>query len=170
MKYAKFIGNNSLLTATNIKLGLFVFLALMYSCNSKNQDTQQQDPSAQSTGSLETESALPDGFMEFYKQFHQDSLFQISHIDFPLKGLPQNADPEDPEYDDFYYTQDQWELHLQFDLAQFTRSFVNMADIVIEERITEKKYGLMIIRRFSKGSDGWRLIYYAALNKYKVPE
>lgn len=148
-----------------------VILLMMLQFNScKNKEQGNADNLPVSSESFSADTSLPQDFFEFYKLFHEDSLFQILHIDFPLKGLPQNADPEDPNYDDFYYTKDQWEIHKAFDLNQFNREFVNMADIVIEERITEKKYGLMIIRRFSKGSDGWRLIYYAALNKYKVPE
>lgn len=147
---------------------IFLLTLLLTSC--KNSVQEKTDHLPVSSESFAADTSLPQDFFEFYKLFHEDSLFQIIHIDFPLKGLPQNADPEDPNYDDFYYTKDQWEIHKAFDLNQFNREFVNMADIVIEERITEKKYGLMIIRRFSKGSDGWRLIYYAALNKYKRPE
>lgn len=147
---------------------IFFLVLMLSSCTNKDPGKMENSPI--SSESFQTDTSLPQDFFEFYKLFHEDSLFQMTHIDFPLKGLPQNADPDDPNYDDFYYTQDQWELHRAFDLSQFNRDFVNMADIVIEERVTEKKYGLMIIRRFSKGSDGWRLIYYAALNKYKTPE
>lgn len=168
MNIQKLLPSSVLKFSFNSCLVIFLLMLLQSSC--KNKEQGKMDHSPISSESFRADTSLPQDFFEFYKLFHEDSLFQMTHIDFPLKGLPQNADPDDPNYDDFYYTRDQWELHRAFDLSQFSRIFVNMADIVIEERVTEKKYGLMIIRRFSKGSDGWRLIYYAALNKYKIQE
>ena len=37
---------------------------------------------------------IPDinDFDSFYRSFHQDSLFQMSHIRFPLEGRPDQSD------------------------------------------------------------------------------
>lgn len=111
-------------------------------------------------------AALPSDFREFYTMFHSDSTFQMEHIVFPVKGIPDRADPDDVADGDFYFTADQWILHKTFDLKANDISYINMNGMIIEERIVEKLYGLMIIRRFAKTSGGWQLIYYAGLNKY----
>lgn len=134
--------------------GLLVLLCFLGACRQKSDVSKTEIP------------GLPDDFVKFYDQFHSDSLFQMQHIDFPLKGLPDGADPEEKDYDDFFYTSDNWVIHKTFNPQLFSSEFIILADILIEERITEKKYQLMIIRRFAKGSGGWRLIYYAGLNKW----
>ncbi len=111
---------------------------------------------------------LPIDFMDFYNKFHSDSMFQIEHIVFPLKGLPDHADPEDVKDEDYYYTSDQWVFQKRCDPQKNTINYINMADIIIEERIEEKEHKLMVIRRFAKTSGGWTLIYYAGLNKYNI--
>ncbi|MBK9108664.1 MAG: DUF4348 domain-containing protein [Saprospiraceae bacterium] len=143
------------LSQLNIKLSkLLLLLCFVSACQKKKAPVEN------------TISGLPEDFTAFYEQFHKDSLFQMQHIDFPLKGLPDGADPEEKNFDDFYYTSDNWVMHKTFNPQLFNSEFLILADILIEERITEKKYQLMIIRRFAKGSQGWRLIYYAGLNKW----
>ncbi len=115
---------------------------------------------------------LPADFAAFYEKFHQDSVFQMEHIHFPLEGLPEHADPEFIGDEPYYWSQDQW-VYQKSDFRQskdYDAVYSNLADILIEEKITEKKYGLVVIRRFAKSGDGWNLIYYAGLNKYKPVE
>lgn len=140
--------------------GIFILFGFLVLWSCKSNTHKKQD------GGLQ----LPNDFVEFYEAFHNDSLFQMSHINFPLKGLPDGADPEEKNYDDFYYTADQWIMHRKFDPKLYASQFHLLADILIEERITEKKYQLMMIRRFAKGSSGWSLIYYAGLNKWTGKE
>lgn len=143
-----------------------VLLALMIfagACKRNSNETEKLT----TVGNLENYSnELPQDFIEFYQKFHEDSIYQLEHIDFPLKGLPDGADPEEKDFEDYYYTRDQWVLHKTFDPKLFSTEMIVLSDIIIEERITERKYQLMIIRRFAKGSGGWRLIYYAGLNKF----
>lgn len=136
----------------------------LFSC--KNSPTRPVDSQVQAiTGQTQFEQ-LPESFKAFYIKFHEDSLFQMEHIVFPLEGLPDHADPEDVQVNPFYYTIDQWILHKLFDPKSNTIVYLELGGIIIEERITEKKYGLTIIRRFANSSSGWRLIYYGGLNKY----
>lgn len=109
---------------------------------------------------------LPESFRTFYNKFHEDSSYQMEHIVFPLEGLPDHADPEDVKINPFYYTADQWILHKLFDPKTNTLVYLELGGVIIEERITESKYGLTIIRRFANSSSGWRLIYYGGLNRY----
>ena len=37
-------------------------------------------------------TSLPDDFQTFYDKFHTDSVFQMSHIIFPLQGQPSLTD------------------------------------------------------------------------------
>ncbi len=40
---------------------------------------------------FDIESNVPVDFMDFYMNFHQDSLYQMEHIQFPLRGMPSMA-------------------------------------------------------------------------------
>ncbi|MBP8726088.1 MAG: hypothetical protein KBF37_07645 [Saprospiraceae bacterium] len=116
-------------------------------------------------GSAENE--LPADFASFYAKFHADSAYQLSHIDFPLRGLPDGADVEDPDVADYFYTADQWSMHRLFDPKLFETRFLILADMLIEERIKDRRQGWMIIRRYARDSEGWKLIYYAGVNNYR---
>jgi hypothetical protein len=153
-------------------MGLYLTL-LLSGCKSSPEPAKKEGtPSQTRTGPELAFSDLPADFAAFYAQFHQDSLFQIQHIHFPLEGLPEHADPEFIGDEAFYWSPDQWVFQKSGfkESANYEVVYSNLADILIEEKITEKKYGLVVIRRFAKSGDGWNLIYYAGLNKYKPAE
>ncbi|MBK9220746.1 MAG: hypothetical protein IPO78_12450 [Saprospiraceae bacterium] len=150
----------------NIRIFIFfLILSIFSACKSKTGVAIHEKSQEQESHYLNFEG-LPNDFKTFYQKFHTDSVFQMEHIVFPLEGLPDHADPEDVRKDAYYYTADQWVLHTSFDRNDNVIYYINMANVIIEERIQEKKYQLMIIRRFAKASGGWRLIYYGGLNKY----
>lgn len=109
---------------------------------------------------------LPEDFETFYLQFHQDSLYQIKHILFPLRGLPNNADSLTLAGGDFHWEQASWRMHKPFDnsTGTFNRSFSNLNNELITEDIYMKE-GFGMSRRFMKSNGEWFLIYYAAMNK-----
>jgi hypothetical protein len=146
--------------------GLF-FLSILFFCTCKNQNQEKQN--LQTTNKPQDDS-LPADFIEFYNKFHLDSLYQMEHIVFPLKGVPDHADPEDIKENEFYFTADQWIIHRKFDPSKNKIEYLILNPIIIEERIIEKEHQLMVIRRFAKTSGGWNLIYYAGINKYKIGE
>ena len=148
---------------------LFLFLCFFFfiQCKAKSENKETiKDISA--AKELNQNNDLPSDFLEFYKKFHEDSLYQLARIDFPLEGLPDNADPEFIGNEKYYWSADQWILNkAKFDDKKlYEVQYSNLANVIIEETITIKEYDLKIIRRFSKSGDGWKLIYYAGVNKY----
>ncbi|MEO6190077.1 MAG: hypothetical protein ABIO44_06660 [Saprospiraceae bacterium] len=111
---------------------------------------------------------LPSDFKEFYYTFHKDSIFQMSSIFFPLEGLPNEADPKFIGDEKFFWSPDQWILQKEIihEGELYDTEYRNINNRLIEETITERKNDLKLIRRFAKTGSGWRLIYYAGMNKY----
>lgn len=143
--------------------------SLFQSCeNTVKKQVQLNDSGHEEIFLDQNKRPLPADFIDFYLKFHSDSLYQVEHIVFPLKGLPDHADPDDVKDGDYFYTSDQWLFQKRCDPKKNSINYIKMADIIIEERIEEKEYKLMVIRRFAKTSGGWTLIYYAGLNKYKT--
>jgi hypothetical protein len=130
----------------------------------------QGEPSGQGTA---MQQELPEDFQKFYQSFHQDSLFQISHIRFPLAGLPAMAAEELIYEGKYFYEKENWKLHRPFNLsdATYRQQFkIVDPDYLIIERIVEKKSGMGIERRFLKEEDRWLLIYYSAMNSLEQPK
>lgn len=116
--------------------------------------------------------SLPEDFRMFYDQFHLDSNYQINHIFFPLEGLPNHADPAFIGNEKFFWSADQWIFQKSGfkEDNRFESNYLNLNDVLIEEKIKDIHNGLVLIRRFAKTGDGWRLIYYAGMNKYTKVE
>jgi hypothetical protein len=110
-------------------------------------------------------------FKDFISKFESDSVFQMSHISFPLEGAiraPQeDLLPDEPErYDSlvpYKWRKNKWKLHREFNSYDsiFQREyFMLTVDMVLEK--TSGVNGLFQMeRRFAKMSDGWNLIYYS---------
>ena len=102
-------------------------------------------------------------FIDFYQKFHSDSLFQMSRIDFPLKGLPIFFDPQtdDPNY---FHQKEDWRMHkeVNYTKAGYVTQYLDRIIVVEERIIDDENYGM--IRRFYKDVDGWKMIYFAAFN------
>jgi hypothetical protein len=152
----------------NLSYVFMMILILGLSCKHKNQ-TNQIDTANKEIINAEF-LKLPEDFQQFYKAFHQDSVFQMNHIDFPLQGIPDQADPDENYESSYFYTADQWILHKEFNPLKFEIFYLRFGDIIIEERIIEKQHQLMVVRRFAKNAKDWRLIYYAGVNKYKAKD
>ncbi len=113
-----------------------------------------------------TEEALPDDFVAFYQKFHDDSIFQIQHIQFPLAGLPPNADTLSISPESFRWQKESWKPHqpLMSNLQGYEQSFHKFDEGIIIERILQTTTGLGMERRFAKFDTSWILIYYAGMN------
>ena len=113
------------------------------------------------------DESMPEGFLAFYQRFHEDSLFQLEHIVFPLQGIPAEADSMTIVEGSFRWQKENWVMHHPIEDAgtQFSRSMKKVGDEIVIENITVAKgqYGMQ--RRFSKMSDEWYLIYYAGMNR-----
>lgn len=114
--------------------------------------------------SISDGSELPVGFSEFYDKFHEDSLYQVAHIRFPLEGLPTVGDNSVAL--DYRWEAEDWVMHKPFTADEEYNRELNVVDstIVIETiRLKTNEYGME--RRFAKFGNDWQLIYYAAMNK-----
>ncbi|MFN7116206.1 MAG: hypothetical protein ACK4TA_05365 [Saprospiraceae bacterium] len=110
-----------------------------------------------------------DDFKTFYERFHQDAEYQLAHITFPLEGLPSDADADLLESGNFYWQEEEWELHRPFDVehSAFKQEFIRFGDDLVVEKIIHQSGEYGSIRRFAKMGDEWYLIYYAGMNRIK---
>lgn len=108
-----------------------------------------------------------EGFQNFYQQFHEDSLFQIAHISFPLEGLPPQADSSTILNENFRWQKENWRMQKKFDTqdGEFTKELAELGSGMIIEQITHKTGQFGMQRRFAKIGGEWKLIYYSALNR-----
>jgi len=122
-------------------------LLLFLACKPK----VQQDESAVSEVEV---VELDREFVDFFEMFHEDSLFQLAHIKFPLARSKQDS-IQVP------WTKENWVMHRPFSDfgGKFKRDFTVMGKLVIENIIDANGFFSME-RRFAKLIDGWTLIYY----------
>lgn len=134
----------------NIRLSPLLMLILALSACS----TQPEQPDANE-------------FDAFYKKFHTEPSYQLSHITFPLEGLPSDADAETIASGNFHWTADDWQVHKPFDFtnSDFTRELLSFGNDLVIEKIIHKSGEYGTIRRFAKLGDDWFLIYYAGMNR-----
>ena len=106
-------------------------------------------------------------FDAFYIKFHQDSLFQMEHITFPLEGLPANADSTALSDNDFRWQKEDWQMHKPFDSknGEYEINFSSFGEDLIIEKVMHKSGNYGMLRRFARISGEWHLIYYAGFNR-----
>jgi len=143
-------------------LSLVALGLTLYAC----QQSPEQQASQESPAVMPHSSDIPDDFLEFYRKFHQDEAYQLEHIIFPLKGLPQSADSVTIAADNFFWQQEDWVHHKSYDYetGDFSRKFIRYTDELITEQIRHRQAGVGLVRRYARMGDDWFLIYYAALN------
>jgi hypothetical protein len=104
-------------------------------------------------------------FDTFYERFLTDSTFQMSRINFPLQGLPTNADSTDFAAG-FNWEARNWDIHKKVDYVElgYQREVQKISEyLTTETLINPQGYGVR--RRFKVNTEGeWFLIYYAAPN------
>ena len=113
------------------------------------------------------ESLDPD-FKTFYNKFLSDSIFQMSHIVFPLEGNITDSEGNPSTWD-----ASSWDLHQPYDDAsdEFTRTFENVGDMMTLELIRHKELPYIIERRYAKLlGEEWYLVYYRIHNQIDVNE
>jgi hypothetical protein len=127
----------------------------------------KQKPEAPAAAAATEGPALPEGFADFYQQFHSDSMYQVEHIVFPLEGLPDNADSAAVASKTFRWTPETWRMQrpIDFQLSEYRREIVPLTETLVMERILHKSGEFAMERRFHKAGDSWQLIYYAGVNR-----
>ncbi|MEP6647227.1 MAG: hypothetical protein ABJC12_09055 [Saprospiraceae bacterium] len=137
-------------------------MSLLISQGCKHKDTTTSGDTVNNVAA----DTLPSDFVAFFDKFHEDSLFQLEHILFPLEGLPSAEKESDTLLTKrFFWQKEGWKKHNKFTdpSHQFTEWFEVINDRVIEHWIQMKGSKMFIHRRFAKLDDGWYLIYYAGL-------
>ena len=131
---------------------LLILLTLIFvGCKEKESDRETK--------------VLPPDFESFYENFHNDSLFQMSHINFPLEGATRakgsNLDVMIP----VKWEKENWIMHKPFNDHNntFQRDFFMVGPVIVE-KIADKNQFFSMERRFSKFGNEWQLIYYAVSN------
>jgi hypothetical protein len=129
----------------------------MVSCNNSGPDSEDVN--------MADQVSLPSDFRGFYDRFHSDSLFQISHIIFPLKGQRTMIDTMETLSLDLEYNLEDWKLHKPFvDNGSYERSFQFMGGLIMESMVD--KMGLFTVeRRWGKIDSSWNLIYYGTVER-----
>ena len=137
-----------------LQFSLCLILFSLLSCK-KEKTTISESPVSPTT------KEIPSDFLAFYDQFHNDSIFQMNHIVFPVKSSLASVQ----------YAKQDWRLHKPFNSqgGNFVRSFNNIGGIIIEF-IKEKNGFVTIERRFSKMDDDYHLIYYNIKSEFDQVE
>jgi len=137
------------------KFSLFLFVLMLFSCG--NQVEEQV---------VETTTPDANDFETFYNQFHNDSVYQIEHVLFPLQGLPTNADTTVLRNRNFYYQKEDWVMqnHLP-ENSDFQSNLTAIDSALVIERILHESGQFAMERRFAKMDGEWMLIYYAGVNR-----
>lgn len=105
-------------------------------------------------------------FQAFYEKFHQDSVFQLNHINFPLEGIPDNAGNYEGDLNSFRWEKESWQVHrpIDFEKSGYKQELNTFSDNMVVERIVHESGDYAMMRRFARLGDEWYLIYYAGLN------
>ena len=138
---------------------LVTFTLLSTSCKSKN------DTSTSPTPSTYESQGITDDFYTFYDTFHKDTSFQMSRINFPLKG--RKLIEEVGGSLDYQYSKGEWIIHKPYDDMEgtFQRSFQEFQGI-ITETISGGGGQFTMRRTFAKLTGEWNLIYYEPMGMY----
>lgn len=122
--------------------------------------------SCQEKPSESSDSGGFDEFESFYEIFHQDSLFQLEHIIFPLQGMPTSIGDNPEDISNFKWQKSDWLMHRPIDPdGEFKQVLTPIDEALIIEKIVHQSGSYAMERRFAKLGDDWYLIYYAGLNR-----
>jgi len=152
-------------------LGGVIVTSIVFTVMLKKMANNTEEP-IEETEEYVADEGMPPGFLAFYRRFHEDSLYQLEHVIFPLQGIPAEADSATIVDGRFRWQKEDWVMHHPIEDAgtQFSRSMKKVNDDIVIENITVAggQYGMQ--RRFSKFDDDWYLIYYAGMNRLALEE
>jgi len=138
---------------------LFIFICCslyMFACNSNSPKTE-----ANETVQAEVPESLPESFEDFSIRFYNDSMFQISRIEFPLAGEIVEEDlniaPIEPK-DWVMLKVPTSEIDTNEYKVEITRDSID-----ISERIYIEDSGVDIELKFKRIDSKWYLIYYKSI-------
>lgn len=113
-----------------------------------------------------SDQEVPTDFSDFYLKFHTDSVYQMTHILFPLDGRPA-SDTGRYADDAFTWDKSSWKLHNfeHFDPDRYHVRRKVTDSTLVTEFILEQASGIGIKRRFARFGEDWYLIYYDAMSR-----
>lgn len=143
----------------------FLMLVALFFSNCRNEKTSSKEQ----TNIVSDKKAfkdLPSDFITFYEKFHQDSTYQMAHIQFPLEGYPAQVDSATVAEGTFRWYADTWRMHKMaaFSSSEFIRTFEETIPGIINETIRQKGTPYALFRRFYKRDNEWFLILYLDMN------
>lgn len=142
-----------------------VFLGACLLCTACKQN--QNTPQVESVTTSGTQ--LTADFNAFYEKFHTDSVYQMTHIAWPLQGdKSEQIDSTHYQKKETYWEQSNWDLHRPVDYrsGDYKRQVQTLGDGLVIEYILITAGGYGIERRFAKQPDGeWNLIYYSDMQE-----
>lgn len=102
-------------------------------------------------------------FDEFYKKFHSDSSFQMSRIEFPLKGEKRDGSIHpDSIRSNFYWNDKDWIIHKDVDYKSLGyKEEIDHNDSIYIQKIFIENSGIQIERHFKLIDCSWYLYYYS---------
>ena len=102
-----------------------------------------------------------ESFTEFNEKFHQDSKFQISRVDFPIKGYFTDGDNKKE------WTKENWIMHKtpvgETEMGEYKVEVIREEDLVIE-KIWIEASEFYHERRFKLIKGKWYLVYFKDMN------
>lgn len=140
---------------------ILVGATLLFACKNQTKEAEQVTQSS---------VALPQDFFAFYEKFHQDSLYQVAHIIWPLQGdTDQQIDSTHFQKKNTVWEQATWRMQkMEFNRSDYIFDRQMLGDMLVIERIKPKTANYGIERRFAKQGDGeWALIYYSDLQELR---
>lgn len=141
----------------NCIIVLFLLTSLV-ACQPKDKTTSKEI-------SKEDTTVLPEDYISFYEKFHTDSLYQMSHIQWPLQGIQTEERDSNIINGRFYHKQENWLMHKSLSEEMgYSQSTKILADDLLEETMVDSQGQFGMKRRFAKISKEWYLIYYSGLN------
>jgi hypothetical protein len=142
-------------------LPYFLFAASFFACKNQPKESEQV---------TQTAVSLPQDFLDFYTQFHRDSLYQVAHIIWPLQGdTDEQVDSLHFQKKKTVWEQDKWRMQkMDFNQDDYIFDRQMLGDMLVIESIRPKTANYGIVRRFAKQGNGeWALIYYSDLQELK---
>jgi hypothetical protein len=134
---------------------------LFFACKNQPKEAEQVTQSS---------VQLPQDFLVFYEKFHQDSLFQMEHIVWPLQGdTDEQVDSAHYQKKNAEWRPETWHIQkMDFNQNDYIIEYKMLGDVLVIERIRPKTANYGVERRFAKQGEGeWALIYYSDLQELR---
>lgn len=130
---------------------------------------KQTSPTPQAESVTTSDTQIPADFSDFYEKFHTDSMYQMTHISWPLQGdKSEQIDSTHYQKKEITWEQSNWRMHRPVDYSSgdYKRQIQMLGDGLLIEYILITAGGYGIERRFAKQPDGeWNLIYYSDMQE-----